>query len=125
LNVSISANRRALGLPDNWATVHFWLTGSSSAPATESLNSTPKPKMFPDIPELSDHSRNPPEAFWKNFPFNPIPAQSETKIIIANLEKIIDNNEHLMLKSELNRAKKCEEYLTSGAPSFQSAWTPG
>jgi hypothetical protein len=125
LNVSISANRRALGLPDNWATVHFWLTGSTSAPATESPNSTPKPKRFPNIPKLSDYSRNPLEAFWKNFPFNPIPAQPETKIIIANLEKIIDNNEHLMLKSELNRAKKCGEYLSSGAPSFQSAWTTG
>jgi hypothetical protein len=125
LNASISANRKALGLPDDWATIQFWITGTSSAPATESPISNPKPKLFPDIPVLSDYSKNPPETFWVNFPFNPIPAQPETKIITANLEKIIENNKHLMLNSELNRAKKCMEYLSSGAPSFQSAWIPG
>jgi hypothetical protein len=125
LNVSISANRKALGLPVEWATIQSWITGYSSAPATGSLTIKPKPKMFPDIPKLTDYSKNPPEAFWVNFPFNPIPAQPETKIIIANLEKIIENNKHLMLKSELNRAMKCVDYLSSGAPSFQSTWIPG
>ncbi len=81
--------------------------------------------MFPDIPELTDYSKNPPEAFWANFPFNPIPAQPETKIFIANLEELIENNKHLLLKSEQKRAMKCVEYLSSGAPSFQSVQLPG
>jgi hypothetical protein len=49
--------------------------------------------MFPNIPELIDYSLDPPESFWKNFPSNPIPSQPETKIIVANLEKLINKKQ--------------------------------
>jgi hypothetical protein len=81
--------------------------------------------MFPNIPELINYSIDPPASFWKNFPSNPISPYPETKIDVANLEKLINNSKHLLLKSELNRARKCIEYLTSGAPAFQIACIPG
>jgi hypothetical protein len=84
-----------------------------------------KPRAFPSIPVLPDYSKIPSEAFWKDFPFNPLPVQPETKISIEKLKDLIEKSKHLLLKTELDRANKCVEYLTSGAPSFQSAHLPG
>ncbi len=93
LNESILANRRILGLPHYWATIRFWLTASTTAQPSEPTSNSQKPKMFPNIPELIDYSLDPPESFWKNFPSNPIPSQPETKIIVANLEKLINKKQ--------------------------------
>jgi hypothetical protein len=77
--------------------------------------------LFPDIPELPDYSKEPPASFWQHFLSNKIPLNPETKINVTNLEILVEESKHLLLKSELNRAQKCIEYLTLGAPAFQKS----
>jgi hypothetical protein len=43
----------------------------------------------------------------------------------VRLSELIEENKHLLLKSELARAKKCVDFLTTGAPAFQLRPLPG
>jgi hypothetical protein len=97
-----------------------WLT--SPIHLFKSFLPDPEPKK-PNItvlPELKDYSSPAPDSFWLSFPRFQIPPQPETSIDIKALASLVDNNSTLLLSSEVKRAKKCIEYLSNGAPAFQS-----
>jgi hypothetical protein len=120
LNGSISADRAFLGLPLNWDTVMSWLTSPIHFFKSFFPNPEPKKPNITVLPELKDYSSPAPESFWLSFPSFQIPPQPETSIDIKALASLVDNNSTLLLSSEIKRAKKCIEYLSNGAPAFQS-----
>jgi hypothetical protein len=69
---------------------------------------------------LKDYSTHAPESFWTSFPSYDIPEKPETNIDIARLENLITSNSKLLLRSEIKRGLKCVDYLTNGAPAFQT-----
>ncbi len=69
---------------------------------------------------MEDYSTIASEAFWSSFPSYNIPKNPETNIDIAKLEKLITSNSKFLLRSELKRALKCVDYLSNGAPAFQT-----
>jgi hypothetical protein len=44
---------------------------------------------------------------------------------VKKLKELVKESEHLLLKSEISRARKCIEFLTLGAPAFQNSPLPG
>jgi hypothetical protein len=114
-----------MGLPAKWSTIMFWLTATTAIPPSQAKPATPKPRIFNNIPVLQNYETTPQESFWQSFPVNNLPSKPETKINTVRLSELIEENKHLLLKSELARAKKCIEYLTSGAPAFQIHPLPG
>ncbi len=119
------ANRPTMGLPAKWCTVMFWLTATPAILPSSAATATQKPRIFNNIPILQDYEKPPQESFWRSFPFNNLPSKPETKINTIRLSELIDENKHLLLKSELARANKCVEYLSRGAPAFQLCPLPG
>jgi hypothetical protein len=97
----------------------FWLFATSSAATTQEGVRTENPPKNPDIPKLEKYGGNGSQEFWKQFPFNSIPSKPETKINTSKLRELIEENSKKLLKSELNRAARCLEYLEKGGPAFQ------
>jgi hypothetical protein len=96
----------------------FWLFASSSATTPPEPARTDGPPKNPNIPRLEKYSGNGSTKFWEQFPFNDIPSKPETKVITSNLRKVIVENTAKLLKSELDRAMRCLEYLETGGPAF-------
>jgi hypothetical protein len=114
-----------LGLPAKWSMVMFWLTATSTILPTPTDAPIQKPRIYTNIPVLQDYEKDPHESFWYSFPSNNLPDKPETKINVIKLSELIEKNQHLLLRSVVSRAKKCVEFLTSGAPAFQHHPLPG
>jgi hypothetical protein len=97
----------------------FWLFASSPTAPTSEPTRKEGPLKNPNIPRLDTYGGQGSTEFWKQFPFNDIPSRPETKIITANLRKVILEKSRKLLKSELDRAMRCLEYLEIGGPAFQ------
>jgi hypothetical protein len=109
-----------LGLPSAWKTVLSWLSQAwnSSHPATRQAATSPS--VNDNLPTLVDYSTQAPDSFWTSFPSYDIPKKPETNIDIPRLENLVTSNSKLLLRSEIKRGLKCIDYLSNGAPAFQS-----
>jgi hypothetical protein len=85
-----------LGLPLKWNTILLWLSATSTAQLPISSPPNQRIRLFPDIPELPDYSKEPPASFWQHFPSNQIPLNLETKINGTNLEILVEESKHLL-----------------------------
>ncbi len=94
-----------MGLPAKWCTVMFWLTATPAILPSPAVPVSQKPRIFNNIPILQDYEKAPQESFWQSFPFNNLPTKPETKINTVRLSELIEENKHLLLKSELARAR--------------------
>jgi hypothetical protein len=97
----------------------FWLFATSSAAIPQEKVREENPPKNPEIPRLKKYGGNGSQEFWRKFPRNDIPSEPETKINTSKLKKLVEENSSKLLKSELNRAKRCIEYLEIGGPAFQ------
>jgi hypothetical protein len=104
---------------------NFLANGDPSHSSKSSRARLPKTQDLQQHPDLTGREKAPQESFWQSFPFNNLPSKPETKINTVRLSELIEENRHLLLKSELARAKKCVDFLTTGAPAFQLRPLPG
>ena len=113
-----------MGIPGKWATVMFWLLSTSPVTVPPVSAGPPRPRLYPEIPNLEKYGMETPDSFWENFPTHRIPDLPETSINISALERLIDECKHKLLRAEISRAYKCVEYLRNGGPAFQVKHLP-
>lgn len=109
---------RDLGLPPDWRTVKLWLT-SPAAPSPR----TPPPKTWekkmPQIPSLTDYSRNPEPSFWESFPTRPLPSTISTKVNSNLLHSLFMEARHKLPTETIPWSESAISSLMEGAKAFQ------
>jgi hypothetical protein len=97
----------------------FWIFSTSSLVSPAPVPHSSKSFQFKEIPTLPVYGGSGSQVFWENFPFNDLPKKPETRVNHVNLGLAVKETLPHLLKSEVNRAKRCLEYLQNGGPSFQ------
>ncbi len=113
------ATRADLGLPSKWSQIMFWIFSTSSLVSPAPALQNPKSIKFTEIPTLPKYGGCGSVTFWEKFPYNDLPTKPETRVDHEKLRTIVKEKIPHLLKSEVNRAEKCLEYLQNGGPSFQ------
>jgi hypothetical protein len=73
---------------------------------------------------LANYEVEPPDSFWKVFPYNSFPKDIDSPIDVNNLEFELAKNSKYLTIHEKNRAKSCIFDLKNGASSFQCKKLP-
>ena len=125
-NITGSVTFMDLGF-HNWRTPEIWLKNKTVPQAASSISKKEFKLKFPDIPVLSDYSKNPGDKFWKSFPSKDLPDKPQTKIDIEELEKMVLNvsQKGLFSPGQSARASTVIDNLKRGAPSNQKKDLPG
>jgi hypothetical protein len=98
----------------------FWIFSTTSLAALTPALQNQKSLKFKEIPILPRYGGNGSETFWEKFPHNELPTKTETRVDHGKLKSILVEKSPFLLKSEINRAEKCIDYLCNGGPSFQT-----
>jgi hypothetical protein len=115
-----------LGLPQQWCIILAWLTAKPPPPPPPSA---PQPKIFPrkhpSIPLLSQYHTPPPPQFWEFFPYNPLPVQPTTPILIDVFSSLIAALKPYWTLSQRRIAETALHDLRFGAsPVWEAALPP-
>jgi hypothetical protein len=113
-----------LGLPEDWLIIEDWLCGQNRNHTWAIAPLEAKALKWPDIPLLNDYSVPADADFWKKFPSRDLPKGPETKINVEHLREKVQKWKSSMTEHQFSRASKAVEYLSCGAPSFQSEDLP-
>jgi hypothetical protein len=113
-----------LGLPEDWSIIEDWLCGQNRNHTWAIAPLEAKAPKWPDIPLLSDYSVPADTEFWKKFPSRNLPKGPETKINVERLREKVHKWKSSMTEHQFSHASKAVEYLSFGAPSFQSEDLP-
>jgi len=110
--------RQDLGLPNSWSSVQDWLDFNKHFTVPELEMSTSFKLKCPDLAELKDY-RNPPDDYWKSFPFNPLRRKVSSPISATALRSMVTSYSHRLTSSQLSRAFRAIEGIEKGMSSHQ------
>lgn len=100
-----------------------WLTSSESIP-TPSSTCKPFVKKYVQIPTLASYRDTPPENFWKNFPFNPLPVKPASVVKVEVLRNMLRGVGSLLTCHQLRRGYKVCSDIENGADAYQDKILP-
>ncbi|MBM3938124.1 MAG: hypothetical protein FJ333_05650, partial [Sphingomonadales bacterium] len=77
-----------------------------------------------DLPTLSNYSEPQGENFWSKFPAKPVPVGAQSRVNVANLEKLLKKYETSLTEQKIIRGKKICKDLRKGAEAYQKVYLP-
>ena len=115
-----------MGLPLNWSVIKEWLEFHGDIKTSQLVKSFEEVKLKnSEIKVLEDYGLVPPDTFWNDIPFVPLPKKPCTNIKAGILSGQLELVKIGLVRASYVRGLKTVDSLINGAPSFQMKDLPG
>jgi hypothetical protein len=113
-----------LGIPAQWEVVEDWLLNREIPLYPPPVEVQTPEKKFPNIPKLENYGKEAPEAFWKEFPFNPVPKGVTKRVNGPALSCMVESVKDKLTVRQLKRSQVLLSDLEKGANAYQVKQLP-